>query len=651
MRSRGQSGQAIVLIALMLTVLIGMVAIAVDGSRAYALRRDIQDATDAAALAAGDKLQQSGSYVTAEQAATSIFASNLRLYSSPSCTGYGTPGASPWTVTCTFADGTVLTDVARRLGPQGSRFDLTATRTLALQFGRVLTNGTSPTLGAAANGGINNLLYTPTIGALNQSGCGGSGGNAIVVNGSGTLNVTGDVVSNGAVSMAAGAVRVAGDIYARCQSPVPGNVGTLCYPSGSNPPCTYPDVAGATRSGNRLADPGYPAPGPLGASQGLPSNSVVLQSGIYSAPVFLSSNRCWFLSGGVYVFQSGAVNVSDFVSNELKPPDEPSPSNNTQRSPNQFWDTAGVSCDGTFDLTRLAGGPRDLGNGQWAFLVTSTRTDTYNGVSYTRESAPSMCRAVSLPNHYDHAEVRISNVPGATGYNIYAQPPPGNCNGPFGFASNVPVASTPQNDSLAGCPSVTGGCSLGFVTKILDVEIAPPWAPNSGAAPGTPGAYPPDSERAPLAPALPNQNPATGAGATGDRANENNCKSIAGAFVSCPGPVTPGAVALYFPAGGCLTTGNGADTYLFSGYQYNWLSLYEPPANTCTNFVGAESNSAFIGLMYTPGATLWVSSPNMSQAAGVGGMLAASFLFTGSLPSITYSSMYGPVPPAGRLTG
>ena len=101
----------------MLTVLIGMVAIAIDGSRAYAVRRDLQAATDAAALAAADKMQQTGSYVTAEQSATSIFGTNLRLYSAPSCSGYGTPGGSPWTVTCTFSDGTVLTDVARAMGP------------------------------------------------------------------------------------------------------------------------------------------------------------------------------------------------------------------------------------------------------------------------------------------------------------------------------------------------------------------------------------------------------------------------------------------------------------------------------------------------------------------------------------------------------
>src|SRR5438034_3814208 len=228
--TQAQGGQAIVLIALMLTVLIGMVAIAIDGSRAYAVRRDLQAATDAAALAAADKMQQTGSYVTAEQSATSNFGTNLRLYSAPSCSGYGTPGASPWTVTCTFSDGTVLTDVARVMGPQGSQFQLTATKTLQLQFGRVLTNGTSPTLAAATHGNVNNLLYTPTVAALDGAGCGGTGGNAISINGTGTLNIAGDLVSNGAVSVASGSVRVAGDIYSRCQSTVAGPVTNACYP-------------------------------------------------------------------------------------------------------------------------------------------------------------------------------------------------------------------------------------------------------------------------------------------------------------------------------------------------------------------------------------------------------------------------------------
>src|SRR5438445_11929186 len=166
--TQAQGGQAIVLIALMLTVLMGMVAIAIDGSRAYAVRRDLQAAIDAAALAAADKLQQTGSYVSAEQAATAIFGSNLRLYNAPACSGYGTPGASAWTMTCTYSDGTVLTDVARVAGRQGSRFTISATRTLQLQFGRVLTNGPTPTLGATGNGEGNNQRLTPAVTALNQ---------------------------------------------------------------------------------------------------------------------------------------------------------------------------------------------------------------------------------------------------------------------------------------------------------------------------------------------------------------------------------------------------------------------------------------------------------------------------------------------------
>src|ERR1700686_4811367 len=74
-----QRGQAIVLIAVMLAVLVGMAALAIDGFRAYAMRRDLQVAVDAAALAAGDTLQQSGSYNLAEQAAATSFGENLML--------------------------------------------------------------------------------------------------------------------------------------------------------------------------------------------------------------------------------------------------------------------------------------------------------------------------------------------------------------------------------------------------------------------------------------------------------------------------------------------------------------------------------------------------------------------------------------------
>ena len=633
----------------MLTVLTGMTAIAIDGARAYALRRDLQAALDSAALAAGDKLQQSGSYVIAEQAASTNFANNLRLYAAPACSAYGAPGASPWTVTCTYSDGTLLTQVVQGLGAQGSQFSLTATRQLQLQFARILTNGATPTLAAASTGNVNNQRYTPAVAALAQDGCGGASGTSLSINGSGTLSVRGDVLANGMVTHSAGALRVAGDIYARCQLSVAGAT-TACYPSGASAPCSYPDVAGGTRSGFRLADPGYPGPSNLGSGQGLPS-SVVIPPGIYSTPLFLNGGHCWFLSGGVFTFQGGTVNVGDFLSNELKPPMEPSVSNNMLPATNQFWNTNGVNCQGGFQLVKQAG-PRDITTGIWSFVVTSTRTDMYNGTSYLRESAPSVCEQINLNSHFDNVIVQVSNVPGATAYNIYAAPPGNGCAGPFGLAASLPVTGPVTNTNTNPCPVYTGaGCTLNNEQIFLSAQLASPFTPNAAAAPGTTGAYPPDPETAPLGFGLPNQNPASGAGAAGDRANENNCQTVGGVYQGCPGPVTPGAVELNYPAGSCLSTNNGGDIYVFSGNQYNWLSVYQPPANSCSNTLGAKSNSAFVGLVYTPSATLNVISQFAFEAAGVGGLMADNVAFTGALPSIAFSSMYAPIPPASRLTG
>src|SRR5260370_17332669 len=51
LRRSTQRGQAIVLIGIMVAVVVGMAALAVDGARAYALRRDLQAATDPPPLA------------------------------------------------------------------------------------------------------------------------------------------------------------------------------------------------------------------------------------------------------------------------------------------------------------------------------------------------------------------------------------------------------------------------------------------------------------------------------------------------------------------------------------------------------------------------------------------------------------------------
>ena len=663
---RGQTGQAIVLIAIMLAVVVGMAALAIDGSRAYAVRRDLQAAVDAAALTAGDKLQQTGSYASAEQAATTIFGTNLRLYTAPACSpGYGSPGAASLTVTCTYSDGTVLTQVISDLGPQGSRFTFTASRSLQLQFGRILTSGSTPAIAGVASGGVNNLLYSPTIAALNQAGCGGTPGNAISVNGSGSLVVGGDVVSNGAITIPGGSVSVAGDIYARCQSTVAGTT-TKCYPSGAATPCTYPDVAGAIRTGYRFADPNYPPPAVSGGGQNRPGNSVVISPGSYSAnPAFAA--RCYFLSGGAYKWQAGYTNNGGLVSNELKPPDEPNPSNTTQLANPQFWNLDGVKCAGAFRFNVNGSGGSNLGT--WGFKLTSVRTDAHAGTNYARESAPSRCQSLAL-QAAQNIRIEVSNVPGATSYNIYVSS--NGCSGPFGFAYNLPVSSSVKNSDTSGCPFGNGNgqnndngngngdennnCTLGVEALRIAATALPALPlPNLFAAPGTSGAYPPDGETAPLAAGLPNQNPDPGVPPAGDRANENHCTNTGGALAACPAAITPGAVVYYIPSGSCLTDPNGGDNYLFSGYQFNWMAIYEPgasnpPANTCSNVMGASTSSAYIGLVYVPAAAMSIPTSSGFRVEATGGVIADKITFTGQLPTITGSSEYMPVPPPSRLT-
>jgi Flp pilus assembly protein TadG len=647
-----------VLIAIMIAVLVGMAALAIDGSRAYTLRRNLQAAVDAAALAAADKLQQTGNYTTAEQAATTIFGSNRRLYTAPACApGYGAPGAAPRTVTCTYSDGTVLTQVVSALGPAGSQFVMTATKPLLLQFGRILTNGASPNIGVSAAATVNNLLYSPTLAALSSAGCGGVPGNAFTINGSGNLDVIGDVVSNGAISVAAGNLRVGGDIYARCQATVPGPVSLKCWPSGSNPACTFPDVAGATKSGYRFVDPNYPPPTVVGGGQVASGTNVLMLPGTYAANPNFVGNDCWFLKAGVYVWLGGYTNNGDFVSNELKPPDEPLWNNNTTVSPKQFWNGNGAQCAGAFQLTET-GGPNDLPKGTWGVVLTSVRTDTYNGVNYKRESAPSVCRSVKTKQNSENIQVDVSNVPGATSYNVYVSAVNGGCNGPWGLVESIPVVGVVSNFNTSPCPLFTGnGCTLGHETANLDDNDIPNgFTPNAAAAPGAFGSYPPSGETQPIGGNLPNENANRAAPPAGDRANENQCDTVAGALTTCPGAITPGAVTFYIPSGGCFNNSSVGDTYVFSGYQYNWIVLYEPgvgrpPANTCANFMGAASDSAFIGLMYTPAASITVFKASTFRTDETGGVIADTISFTSNLPSVIGNAAYSPVPPAARLTG
>jgi hypothetical protein len=372
---------------------------------------------------------------------------------------------------------------------------------------------------------------------------------------------------------------------------------------------------------------------------------------VYTAAPSFGGGDCWFLSGGVYDWQAGYANSGDFVSNELKPPDEPDPADNTELANTQFWNTHGVNCAGSVQAG-VIGGSGGIPNGSWSFVLTSTRTDTFNGQSYPRESAPSMCYQVDVDSG-QNVQITVSNVPGATAYNIYAAPPGNGCSGPFGLAATLAVSVPVNNNRTNPCPAFNGnGCSLGRESITLDGNVlGNGFGPNPLAPAGSIGSLPPNGEIAPLGAGLPNQNPPRLSGSAGDRANENNCETSGGIYATCPAAVTPGAVEFYMPAGACLSTTNSGDTYIFSGYQYNWMSVYQAPANNCALTLGARGNSAYVGLVYAPSAPISAPSTFAFEAGAVGGLIGKTVSFSGTMPTIRFNSGYSPVPPASRLTG
>ncbi len=75
-KRRDESGQSLILFALGLAVLLGMAAMTIDVGLAYVARRDMQNATDAAALAGADLLLEGQSSGLAKNAARDLALQN-----------------------------------------------------------------------------------------------------------------------------------------------------------------------------------------------------------------------------------------------------------------------------------------------------------------------------------------------------------------------------------------------------------------------------------------------------------------------------------------------------------------------------------------------------------------------------------------------
>jgi len=706
-----------VLVALTLLVLFGMLGLAIDGGRAYIDRRELQDAVDAAVLGAGDNYEVQGNLPSAANVAAKYYGLNEHI------ANYGAFSSGAAACPSTFPAGTACTNYTWTGYPgtftfgylvnqfNGTIFSGAATHQVAVTFMQVLGVPSINNYSAIAEAVVGDQWQTPALLTLGQQGCNGNSGDSLKIQGSVSVTITGDVYSNGNLSDQNGApVTVNGSIYADCSA----------LPSGWTYTGTV-KVPGAPV----LPDPGYGSPYQSSLYSGNsptspPGSGVEMKPGVYpSDPQFSNSSSCHFLDPGIYTWPSGYTNNGGLVSNELRPPMEPLPGDFTKPAGVQFWNQ-GVSCAGDFYASAVSatGGKPLKPAGSWGIEITAVRQDAWNGPNgpgtYNRQTAPSMCRLLDSPmDGSTHGmQVVIGNVPGAEGYNVYANPNgcPANNQTAFGFIGfvanpvfevnngsgcgdrtklpgypNTPPAPGAGNTGTSG--NSYGGCNLGYVaSEIFDNNNANPqglgyvgfntnansqWAaapPQCVAAPLNPpnpylptpqGCNPPDGELAPAGPGLANEVPPRAIVPNGDRADENECRPQGSSSNPCGGAqVTPGAVQFYFPPNACIDQEGGGATYVFSGYQYNWIVLFAPgntvppnppTPNSCSgNKLTGNSTTTFIGTIYFPTGSITINGSNRAPVAGQ--VIVYNALIDGSAGvAINYNPAVAPAPPAARL--
>ncbi len=657
-RRRAQRGQAIVLVGLTMLVLLGFLGLAMDSGRAYLDRRGMQAGADAGALAAAytcmnevSSCMKNVAYIDAENNAISEFQINERLNMSPTCSGLGSASVS-----CTYADPTnlSLSIAVTNRSVAGRLFTVTATHHIQLAIMQILGAAPTISIGAIATADARLPDSGAAIQTLSPAGCGGNTHDSLVFQGTETAILNGDVWSNG-------------DIKDQSSNPdagtISGNVIDICPPIPPNNPVPNFTVGGAEANGTPLPDPGFALPTLKMTSQTWASNdySVIRLPGVYSSNVGLtSSDQCWFLAGGTYDFANGFKQNGGFVSNELRPPDEPVYNNNSVRATYQFWDTnlSGYGLGPGSNKAQCSGEFMPYANGSdssnppinptsYAVELTTVGWGPANcgppaaPTCFLRESSPSMCKTVTLGSS-QVLKIWVSNVAGARGYNVYLASN-SSCSGPFGYVGQFVTTGTEQNKTLSGCnPSLAGltsppslsSCDLGSSSATINGSNACIGvAPSSTAAQDTCGAPPPAGEGMPIGPGLPNADIGTGLFPQGDQANENYCVNSSGSQVACgPGDTVPGGVFFYIPGPGsntqCLSLQGGGSDYLFTGYQFGRMLLFEPgsldppPANTCLNNVTGGNLTSLLGIFYLPEASITIAGQSSYAAVIAGGVIA-----------------------------
>ena len=287
-----QSGQAIPLLAVMITVLVGFLGLAVDSGRAYLDRRTLQNSTDAAVLTTADYYQNGYSVTQAEQYATASFEKNLQIYGgiSGSPTWCTTPsGSGSCSVTVSFNSNPptlTLGYTDRRNTGKGLVFTATGNDSLPLAFLQALKLGPNVSLTASAQTVVGDQSQNPAI-LVTGTSCAPSA--SLGVSGGETVTVVGAIYSDGGITVGGSSqVDVSGNVYATCNQSDPSGMnlssGFAYYSPVGKLAVNY--LGGV----NSPYWPSYSA-----NSQTWPSSSIETSPGVYGSNVSITGSNCTFL--------------------------------------------------------------------------------------------------------------------------------------------------------------------------------------------------------------------------------------------------------------------------------------------------------------------------------------------------------------------
>jgi Flp pilus assembly protein TadG len=323
--SSRRRGMVAVMVAALLPVIIGAMAVTLDGGLLYLQRRQAQAVADAAALAGGYAIYNGSSFSTAQSAAIAIAAQN----------GYTITSSQVTSPQSGYVAVMVTSTKPKCFSALWSRGNMSVTAT-ATARGSSPPYSTAAILVLATSGTSVNFAGTPAITATNGS---------VIVDSTSSSSI----LSSGTGSITTPVLDLSGNILYSGSNP---DKATLTNYSQPNTPDPLASIPAPSSSGMTVQ-----------SSSGIVlsgSTAETLNPGVYNGGITLSGSASVTLNPGVYYINGGGINMSG---------------------------PTGISGSGVF-IYNTGGGTINL-SGTGTISLSPMTTGTYSGITIFQDRANS----------------------------------------------------------------------------------------------------------------------------------------------------------------------------------------------------------------------------------------------------------------------